>query len=207
VALAVGLPAGVVAATRRNSAIDVLSRTVSLVGMAVPNFFLGFILILIFSLWLGVLPPSGYALLNQDPIQNFRYMLMPACALGLALAAAVARMMRSSLLEALLADFAVTARAKGLGSRTVVIRHALRNAALPVVTVVGLQMGVLLGGAVLVETVFALPGVGRLVVDSIFARDFPVVQGAVIVLGLFRILCTLGVDIAYSWLDPRISLR
>jgi len=207
VALALGLPIGVFAALHRNSALDVASSSVAVLGIAVPNFVLGLLLILLLSLWLGLLPPSGYASFVLDPVRNLELMLMPALTLGAALAAAVARMMRSSLLDVLSSEYIKTANAKGLDQRRMLLAHALQNALPPVVTIVGLQVGALFGGAVLTETVFALPGIGRLIVDSIFARDFPVVQGVVLFLGVLRIVCNLSVDVVTARLDPRIPYR
>jgi peptide/nickel transport system permease protein len=205
ISLLIGLPAGLLAAIRRNSSLDLASTGVALVGVSLPSFFLGILLILVFALWLRWLPPSGYTPLIQDPAMNVKQMLMPAIALGAALAGIVARLMRSSLLEVLGADYMRTARAKGLSEPASVIGHAVQNALLPVVTVVGLQVGALLGGAILIETIFALPGIGRLAVDSIFARDFPIVQGVVLFLALVRVLSNLIADLLYGRLDPRIA--
>jgi peptide/nickel transport system permease protein len=203
--LAIGLPAGVVAATRRNSGVDLASTGLALVGISLPSFFLGILLILVFALWLRWVPPSGYTPFLQDPLQNVKQMFMPALALGAALAGIVARLTRSSLLEVLGADYMRTARAKGLSDGASVIGHGLKNALLPVVTVIGLQVGALLGGAILIETIFALPGIGRLAVDSIFARDFPIVQGVVLFLALVRVVANLFADLLYARLDPRIA--
>lgn len=205
IAVALGIPTGVIAAIRRNSAADVASTTIALTGISIPNFFLGILFILVFSEWLGWLPPSGYVPFLEDPVQNLKLMIMPSITLGTALAGSVSRMMRSSLLEVLGADFVRTARAKGLSERPTILRHAVRNALLPVVTIVGLQTGTVLGGAILTETIFALPGIGRLVVDAIFARDFPIVQGVILFLALTRILSSLLTDMLYARLDPRIS--
>jgi peptide/nickel transport system permease protein len=203
--LAIGLPAGVVAATRRNSGVDLASTGLALVGISLPSFFLGILLILVFALWLRWVPPSGYTPFLQDPLQNVKQMFMPALALGAALAGIVARLTRSSLLEVLGTDYMRTARAKGLSEGASVIGHGLKNALLPVVTVIGLQVGALLGGAILIETIFALPGIGRLAVDSIFARDFPIVQGVVLFLALVRVVANLVADLLYARLDPRIA--
>jgi len=205
ISLLIGLPAGTLAALRRNTSLDLASTGVALVGVSLPSFFLGILLILVFALWLRWVPPSGYTPLVQDPLMNVRQMLMPAIALGAALAGIVARLMRSSLLEVLGADYMRTARAKGLSEFAAVLRHGVQNALLPVVTVVGLQVGALLGGAILIETIFALPGIGRLAVDSIFARDFPIVQGVVLFLALVRVLSNLIADLLYGRLDPRIA--
>ena len=205
ISLLIGLPAGTLAAIRRNSTLDLASTGVALIGVSMPSFFLGIVLILVFALGLRWVPPSGYTPFVQDPAMNIKQMLMPAVALGAALAGIVARLMRSSLLEVLGTEYMRTARAKGLSDRAAVIGHGVRNALLPVVTVVGLQVGALLGGAILIETIFALPGIGRLAVDSIFARDFPIVQGVVLFLALVRVLSTLVADLLYGRLDPRIA--
>lgn len=203
--LVTGLPAGTLAAIRRNSSVDLASTGLALMGVSLPSFFVGVLLILVFALWLRWVPPSGYTPLIQDPLMNLKQMFMPALALGAALAGIVARIMRSSLLEVLDTDYMRTARAKGLSEQESVVTHGLKNAMLPVVTVVGLQVGALLGGAILIETVFALPGIGRLAVDSIFSRDFPIVQGVVLFLALVRVACNLVADVLYAYLDPRIS--
>jgi len=205
ISLAIGLPSGVVAASRRNTSVDVASTGLALAGVSLPSFFLGILLILVFALWLRWVPPSGYTPFVHDPAMNLKQMFMPAVALGAALAGIVARLMRSSLLEVLDTDYMRTARAKGLSQQAVLLGHGLKNALLPVVTVVGLQVGALLGGAILIETIFALPGIGRLAVDSIFARDFPIVQGVVLFLALVRVLSNLIADLLYGQLDPRIT--
>ena len=205
VALAIGIPAGIIAAIRRNSPADIACTTFALLGISLPNFFLGILLILLLSLKLRILPPSGYVPFVENPLLNLKLMIMPAVSLGAALSGIIARLMRSSLLEALGAEYVRTARAKGLSGHAVILGHALKNSLIPVVTVVGLQTGALLGGAILTETVFALPGIGRLVVDNIFARDFPIVQGVILFLALTRILSNLIADILYAKLDPRIS--
>ncbi len=204
-ALTIGLPTGIFAAIKRNSPLDTASTTVALMGISLPSFFVGILLILLVAERLRLLPPSGYVPFRDDPVQNLKLMIMPSIALGAALAGILSRMMRSSLLEVLGADYIRTARAKGMNDRRTILGHALKNALLPVVTVVGLQMGALLGGAILTETIFAMPGIGRLVVDSIFARDFPIVQGVVLFLALVRVASNLLADIAYVRLDPRIS--
>ena len=204
ISLVVAVPAGIVAAIRRNSTADVASTVFSLLGVSMPNFLLAILLIYVFSLQLRWLPPIGYVNPLQDPAGNLRGMIMPALTLGLALAAVVARLMRSSLLETLNQDYVRTAWAKGLREGLVIRRHAMKNSLIPVVTVVGLQLGNLLGSAVVTETIFALPGVGRLVIDSIFQRDFPLVQGVVLYLALIFLLVNLLVDLVYGFLDPRI---
>lgn len=205
VAIAIGFPTGMLAALRRNSWIDLGSSTVALSGISLPSFFLGILLILVLSLKFGLLPPGGYVSLASNPLENLKLMIMPALTLGAALAGIISRMMRSSLLEVLDADYVRTARSKGLREMQVVLWHATRNALLPVVTVVGLETGALLGGAILTETIFTLPGLGTLIVNSIFSRDFPMVQGTVLFLALIRVLSNLVTDIIYGFVDPRIS--
>ena len=203
-ALAVALPAGILSAVRRNSVADVTGTLAALSGISMPNFWLATLLIFLFSVRLGWLPPMGYVSPAKDFWAGLRSLILPSITLGTAMTAVVMRMTRSSLLEVLQLDFVRTARAKGLGGAGVLLRHALRNALIPVVTVVGLQAGALLGGAIITETIFALPGVGRLLVDAIFQRDFPIVQGVVLLLAVNFLLVNLLVDIAYGYLDPRI---
>lgn len=197
IALGVALPLGVLAARFRGRAVDSAAMTLSLLGISIPNFWLGPLLILVFSLWLGWTPVSG----DQAPLG----IVLPALTLGTALAAILARMVRASMLEVLGEDYVRTARAKGLGEAAVLWRHALRNAWLPVLTVIGLQLGGLLAGAVITETVFAWPGIGSLLVESIKARDFPVVQGCVLLISLSYVAVNTLTDLAYAWIDPRIS--
>jgi peptide/nickel transport system permease protein len=204
ISLSIALPAGVISALRRNSALDVVSTVTALTGVSIPNFFLGILLIVVFAQELNWLPSSGYVSPLQSLTFNLKTMVLPALTLGTGLAAIVMRMTRSSLLEVLRQEYVLTARAKGLAETGIIMRHALKNALIPVTTILGLQMGTLLGGAVLTETIFTLPGLGRLVVDSIFARDFPMVQGVVLFLALTRIACNFVVDIGYALLDPRI---
>ena len=196
-ALVLAVPLGVLAARRRGSALDTGAMAFSLIGISMPNFWLGPLLILVFSLWLGWTPVSG----SERPLS----LLLPAITLGTALAAILARMVRASVLEVLGEDYVRTARAKGLSEFAVMRRHALRNAWLPVLTLIGLQLGGLLGGAVITETVFAWPGVGSLLVESIQARDFPVVQGCVLLISLIYVLVNSLTDLAYAWVDPRIG--
>jgi peptide/nickel transport system permease protein len=180
VAVAIAIPAGVIAAVRRNTAWDVLASGVSLCGVSVPNFWLGIMLILLVSVRFGWLPASGFVPIAEDPIGNLKRMLMPALVLGTGLAAVLMRQTRNAMIEVLSADYVRTARAKGLAQRAVVVRHALRNGLIPVVTILGLQMGALMGGAVVTEQIFVLPGFGRLIVEAVFTRDYPVVQGVVL---------------------------
>ncbi len=199
IALVIALPLGVLAARYRGTPVDSAAMTLSLAGISIPNFWLGPLLILVFSLWLGWTPVSG----DERPAA----IILPAITLGTALAAILARMVRASMLEVLGEDYIRTARAKGLGESAVLWRHALRNAWLPVLTVIGLQLGGLLAGAVITETVFGWPGVGSLLVDAIKARDFPVVQGCVLLISICYVLVNAVTDLAYVWIDPRIGAR
>jgi peptide/nickel transport system permease protein len=196
VAVSVGIVAGVLSAVRPYSLVDSAVMLAALLGLSMPVFWSGLMMILVFAVWLGWLPAVG----TGTPL----HLVLPAVTLGLATAAIIARMTRSSMLEVLRADYVRTARAKGLAERVVVNRHAFRNALIPVITVVGLQMGALLSGAVLTESVFAWPGIGRLLVEGVLARDYPVVQGAVLVVALAFVLVNLVVDVLYAVVDPRI---
>jgi peptide/nickel transport system permease protein len=207
VSLAIALPMGVVSAVRRNSGFDLASTLFALVGFAMPTFWLGIILIYVFALLLRWLPASGWVPLTVSPGDNLLALILPAFTLGTALAALVARQLRSGMLEVLRQDYVRTAQAKGLGQGQVVGKHALKNALISVVTVVGLQLGGLLGNTIITETLFALPGVGRLMIDSIFSRDFFVVQGVILFLAGGYVLSNLLVDLLYSYLDPRIRVH
>ena len=198
VAIGLGVPLGLLAALGRNSWLDVAAMVVALLGVAMPSFWLGFLLIFVFSLHLGWLPATGGG--------DLLHLVMPAVALGMIAAAIIARLTRSSMLEVLGQDFVRTARAKGLGGWSVIVRHALRNALIPVVTVFGLQFGNLLAGAVIVETVFSRPGLGRLIVGGILAKDFPLVQGTVLFVAAAYVLINVMVDVAYAYVDPRIRV-
>jgi peptide/nickel transport system permease protein len=204
VAAGIALPLGILAAIRRGSLTDLGASTFALLGLSIPNFWLGIIFIMLFSLALGWLPPSGWRDPFREPLQSLRFMLLPALTLGMAFAASIMRQVRSSLLDTLVQDYLRTARAKGLDDRRVVLRHAMRNALIPVVTIAGLMVGRLLGGAVITETIFAIPGIGRTVVDAIFSRDFPIVQGAVLMMAFVVLVINLVVDMLYAMIDPRI---
>ena len=197
IAIVVSVPLGVVSAVKRGSVWDVASMLGALFGLSMPHFWLGIMLILLFSVTLGWLPTSGRG--------SLAHLIMPAIALGLSLMAMFARLTRSVMLEVLNQDYVRTARAKGLAERLVIGKHALKNALIPLVTVAGMQFGFLIGGTVIIETVFAWPGVGRLVVQAIFSRDYPLVQAAVLVLAVIFVLVNLAVDLVYLYLDPRIS--
>ena len=207
VAVAIALPTGVLAAVRRGSAVDYGGTVLALTGISVPNFWLGIMLILLVSVQLGWLPASGYVPLSEGLWENVKRMIMPAFVLGTGLAAVLMRQMRSSMLGVLRQDFVRTAKAKGLRGAAVVVRHAARNALIPVVTILGLQLGALLSGAVLTEQVFTIPGFGKLIVDAVFNRDYAVVQGVVLITATGYILINLVVDVAYAVLDPRIGAR
>jgi peptide/nickel transport system permease protein len=204
VSLLLAIPLGTLSAVRPNSRLDLLGTLVAMTGAAVPDFWLAILLIYVFAVWLRALPSSGYVPLDQGLWSNLRSMLLPAVALGMGLAAIVMRQLRSSLIEVLHQEYVVAAGAKGLSQATILRRHALKNALIPVVTVVGLQTGRLLGGAVLVETIFSLPGLGRLATDSILFRDYPMLEGSVLILAFAVALASLLTDITYAALDPRI---
>jgi len=204
--LLIGVPAAVLAATYRGKTADALVGVVSLLGISVPGFWLAILLMLFFSLYLRLLPSIGYVALHEGPLDNLRHLILPALGLALPLGATIMRFMRSSLLEVFGQDYFRTARAKGLTYMRAVNKHALRNALIPVVTVIGIQIGRLLGGAVIIEQIFALPGLGRLVFDGIAMRDYPVVQGTVLVFTALFILINLLVDLLYGVIDPRVRL-
>ncbi len=205
VAVAIGIPAGVVAAVRRNTWVDQSAMGIALLGVSVPNFWLGLNLILVFSVYFGLFPVAGYVPLAQSLSGALRSLVLPAFTLGISSSALIARMTRSSMLEVLGQDYVRTARAKGNKERKVIYGHALRNAMIPTITVIGLAMGGLLSGAVVTETVFALPGVGRLVISSVLRRDYPVVQGVLMFIAAIYVLVNLLIDLLYVYLDPRVK--
>jgi peptide/nickel transport system permease protein len=207
VSLVIAFPVGIVCAVRRNTPIDRAGATFAVFGICMPNFLLALLLIFFFGVTLRWLPISGYTDPLEEGWNGLRSLVLPAVTLGLALAAVVTRTLRSSVLEALAEDYVRTARAKGLSEWRVIQAHVLKNALIPVITVLGLQLGTLIGGAVITEYVFALPGVGRLVVDAVFARDYPLVQGVVLLIAVGFILSNLVVDVLYGWIDPRIRSR
>jgi peptide/nickel transport system permease protein len=206
VAVAIGLTLGVVAAVKRGSFADYAGSTAALVGLSVPHFWLGLMLILIFAIALGVLPASGFVPFFANPFDNLRHMLLPAIVLGTGFAAVIFRQTRAAMLDSLSADYVRTARAKGLGEREVVGSHALRNSLLTVVTVIGLQLGILISGAVVTETIFVIPGFGKLTLDSVLQRDFALVQAVVLFVTAGYVLINLLVDVLYSLLNPRIRI-
>ena len=199
IAMAVAIPVGIISAVYRNSLLDAVARIFALLGQCLPVFWFGLLLIILFAVRFPILPSSGYG--------EFKYLILPGITLGMYSMAVTMRVLRSSMIEVLANDYVRTARAKGLADTAVVLRHALKNASLPVITVIGLRVGYLLSGAVLTETVFAFPGMGRLAVQAIYERDFAIVQAFVVVVGVLMILITLLTDILYTYLDPRISYR
>jgi peptide/nickel transport system permease protein len=206
VQLVIGIPLGVIAALKRGTSVDRMLTAVAISGAAIPTFFLGIMLILVFSVRLQWLPSVGYVSPQEDPWGHIQRMLMPAFTLGFASAGLLARMIRSSMLDVLNEDYVRTARAKGLANHDVVTRHALRNALVPAITVIGTSIAALLGGAVVTETVFTIPGMGRLVVQSISRRDYPIIQGAVMAIAMGYVLVNLLVDVLYVYADPRVRL-
>ncbi len=204
IALVIGVPAGVISAYRKGSAVDWAANIVALSGLSIPNFWLGIMLILLVSVKLRLLPASGYVPLSEDPAQSIKTMIMPAFVLGTGLAATLMRHTRSAMLGVLRSDYVRTARAKGLGEGTVVVKHALRNALIPIVTVTTLLFGELLAGAVLTEQIFTIPGFGKLVVDAVFNRDYAVVQGIVLCTAVAFIAMNILADAIYRILNPRM---
>jgi peptide/nickel transport system permease protein len=202
--LVIAIPIGVLSATRQDTASDYAGRVVAVSGLSFPDFWLGTLVITFAAIWFHWIPPIGYTSLWDSPWRNLQQFLLPAAVLGFRLSAATMRMTRSTVLEVLREDYVRTAWAKGLGGRIVVYKHALKNALIPVVTVIGGQLGVLLAGAVVIETIFALPGMGRLTVEAILYRDYPVVQTNVMLVAATLVTLNLVVDLTYSWLDPRI---
>lgn len=204
IALAVGITAGIIAAVRKQSAWDYGANLVALAGISVPNFWLGIMMILVFSVMLNWLPASGYVSPLIDPLRSLQSLLMPSIVLGTAIAGVIMRHTRSAMLQALESDYVRTARAKGLAEWVVVVRHAMRNALTPVITLGALEFGNLLGGAVLTEQIFNIPGFGKLIVDAVYNRDYAVVQGVVLVTALIYVLMSLLADIGYMLANPRL---
>jgi peptide/nickel transport system permease protein len=205
--LLIAIPAGIVAAVRPNSFWDGLGSVVALGGIAMPSFFLAILLIFLLAVQFQMLPPSGFERFMDSPVRNLQLMILPAITLGLGLAGPLMRQVRSGLLEILGQEYVTTARAKGLQPRVVLLGHAMRNALIPIITVIGLQVGRLLGGTVIVETMFGIPGIGRWAVDSILLRDFPVVQAVCLVMAVGVLLANLLADLIYAVVDPRIAYR
>ncbi len=203
----VGIPAGIVAAVKRGTWAELVAQLLGLVGLSAPGFWLGTMIILVASRVFGFFAGAKFVSFFDDPVANLQIFILPSIAVGMSLMAALTRYTRSSMLEVLGQEYIVTARAKGLRSRTVVTRHALKNALIAVVTVIGLQVGYLFGGVVIIETVFAVPGLGRLAVDSIYQRDYPMVQAIVLLITFSVLVINLVVDVIYSYIDPRLRVR
>ncbi len=204
ISLVIAIPVGIISAIRRDTWVDYLFRGVTIAGLAVPSFWLGTLTILFLTLWFNWAPPLGYRGLFENPVVNLQQLIWPALVMGYSNAALIARMTRSAMLEVLQEDYMRTARAKGLGSMTQQFVHALPNAILPVLTLAAIEFGHLLGGAVIMETIFTLPGIGRYLIDAIFRRDYPVVQTIVVFMGVLFVVMNLVVDLLYHVLDPRI---
>jgi len=204
VALLISFPLGIISATNRNTSLDYMTMVFALFGISVPSFWMGIMLVLLFALKLRWLPSFGFVSPFEAPLEALKHLLLPSIALGTALTGTFTRLTRSSLLETLAQDYVRTARAKGLKERRVILRHALKNAIIPVVTVMGMWFGFLLSGSVVIETIFAWPGVGQLLVNSILNRDYPVVQSVVMIVSTGFVLANLAVDVAYTFFDPRI---
>jgi peptide/nickel transport system permease protein len=203
-ALTLAIPIGVISAVKQDSPIDYVLRFLTIGWLSIPSFWLGTMLIVFPARWWGYSPPVGYVDFWKDPLKNLHQLYLPAIALGLALSASLARLTRSSMLEVLRQDYIRTARAKGLKERTMVFRHALRNALIPVITLFAIQFGVLLGGTVVLESIFSLPGLGTLALNAVLLKDYPQVQGLVLFFATALVLINLVVDISYAWIDPRI---
>lgn len=207
VALALAIPLGILSAVKQDTIIDQVIRLATITGLAVPSFWLGTLVILYLTLWFGYLPPLQYTPIWEDPRANLEQFYIPGILLGYNLSATLTRMTRSTVLEVLRHDYVRTARAKGLMQRTVLVRHVLKNAVIPVVTIFGNQFAFLLGGTVVMEVLFALPGLGRQTLDAILQRDYPQVQGNALLFGAFVVLMNILVDLSYAYLDPRIRYR
>lgn len=205
ISILISFPAGIASGSNRNTPIDYAAMFFSQLGVSIPSFWMGLMFILLFAKYLNLLPPSGYVPFSEDPIGNLERILMPALTLGIINAAVITRFLRASLLEQLSKDYIRTARAFGHPRRRVILKYTLRNSLIPTLTIIGLQFGWLLGGVVVVEEVFAFPGVGRLIVSGIFDRDYPVVQGSLLIFAATFVLINLVVDLLYAWLDPRIK--
>jgi peptide/nickel transport system permease protein len=206
VGILIGIPAGIIAAVRQRKPADYVATTAALVGLSVPHFWLGLMMISLFAVNLHWLPASGYVPFSQHPIANLRHMVMPAIVLGTGLSAVLMRQMRSSMLNSLGADYVRTARAKGLPEWSVILKHALRNSLITVTTIVGVQLGALISGVVITESIFVIPGFGRLTLDAIYQRDYTLLQGVVLVSATGYVVVNLTVDLLYSVLNPRIRV-
>ncbi len=204
IAVGIAVPLGVLSAIKPDSALDFISRVITLVGISLPTFFAGVLVVLLLSRAFGWLPPLGYVELWEDPWTNIRQMFLPALVLGFYDMAFIARVTRSSMMEIIREDYMRTARAKGLAEQVVLVRHGLKNAVLPILTISGWQFGRLFGGTVIIESIFRIPGIGTLLIETVFQRDFPTIQAIIVVIALSIVVINLLVDLLYGWLDPRI---
>jgi peptide/nickel transport system permease protein len=207
ISVAIGVPAGVIAARYHNTTTDQVLMVVALLGVSIPNFLLGLLFVLFFSVWLGWFPVAGYSPLEYGWLKTLRSLVLPAFALGLVQSALIARIARSSMLDILREQFITAGRAKGLGERAVVYKHALKNAMIPTVTIIGISFAILISGAVVVETVFNIPGLGRLIISAVLRRDYPVIQGVVLCIAGLYMLINLAVDLSYLVFDPRVKYQ
>ena len=206
-AIIIGIPIGVISAVKQNTFIDHFLKVISIGGLSIPSFWLGLILLTVLSLSFNWIPPLGYQSFAENPIVNLQQMFLPAICLAITLSASIVRMTRSAVLEVLHSEFIRTVRAKGAKEAVVIFKHALRNSLISVITLIGLQIGYLLGGTVVLESIFALPGLGSLIFETVLVRDYPVVQSTVLVFGAMFLLVNLIVDVMYGWVDPRIRTK
>jgi peptide/nickel transport system permease protein len=206
-AVLIGIPTGVLAAVYRNTWLDRLFMSISVFGVSMPNFWLALNLIFLFALTLAILPVSGYVPLRDDPLMTLRFLLLPAFSLGFPQSALIARMTRGSMLDVLSQDYVKTARAKGLSEQLVIYKHALKNTMITVITVIGIVLAITLSGSVVIESIFGLPGIGRLIINSVLRRDYPVIQGTVLFIAASYVLVNLLIDLLYMYLDPRIKYQ
>ena len=206
-AIIIGIPIGVISAVKQNTFIDHFLKVISISGLSIPSFWLGLILLTVLSLALNWIPPLGYQSFAENPVVNLQQMFLPAICLAITLSASIVRMTRSAVLEVLHSEFIRTVRAKGAKEAVVIFKHALRNSLISVITLIGLQIGYLLGGTVVLESIFALPGLGSLIFETVLVRDYPIVQSTVLVFGAMFLLVNLMVDVMYGWIDPRIRTK
>ncbi|MBU2645032.1 ABC transporter permease [bacterium] len=204
VGLLVAIPVGVISAIRQETLADYIGRSISIAGLSIPNFWLGTLVIVLPSIWWSWSPPIEVIPFTEDPIENLKMFLLPGCITGLVFSAVIMRMTRAMMLEVLRQDYIRTAWAKGLKEKTIIIRHALKNALIPVITIIGLQIPILVAGLVIMEQIFALPGMGTLILESIYSRDYPIITGVMLLLGLFILVINVLVDLSYGFLDPKI---
>ena len=207
IAIVIGVPAGVIAARYHNTTTDQVLMVLALLGVSIPNFLLGLLFILFFSVWLGWFPVAGYSPLEYGWLKTLRSLVLPAFALGLVQSALIARIARSSMLDVLREQFITAGRAKGLGERAVIYKHAFKNALIPTMTIIGISFAILISGAVVVETVFNIPGLGRLIISAVLRRDYPVIQGVVLCIAGVYMLINLAVDLSYLIVDPRVKYQ